>query len=434
MKNYRFLAPIVLIVLYVLGVYMIGSNNVKEETQYRQYLEDARTYASQEIEIYAVQNYQDAIDMRPSLELYMEVAKFYRDTMEDLKKAAQWGETLLSKYPKTPEPYEFQLDIYLQNQDYVAFFELYDRMVARHVFSETADAMYDSVEYVFYEEGEYDEMSIFSNNMASVRRNETWGYCNSQGKKKVKNLYTYAGAFNNDMAPVVDAEGEAYYIDSNGNKVMAVNVEDVQGLGVMSAADIYSVFNGREWNYYNKSGELLMGGFLEGSTFASGLAAARTKEGWKIYDLKGNVKSGAVYEDVVMDEKQMAYRNERLFVRAAQGYIMIDGEGGRIGTDVYEDARIFYESTYAAVKKDGRWGFIDKDGSWFIEPAYEDARSFLNGYAAVQTDGLWGFVNMDKELCIPCQFAETKDFTAKGTVPVRKNQTWSVLLLYKENY
>ena len=58
----------------------------------------------------------------------------------------------------------------------------------------------------------------------------------------------------------------------------------------------------------------------------------------------------------------------------------------------------------------------------------------MNGYAAVQTDGLWGFVNMDKELCIPCQFAETKDFTAKGTVPVRKNQTWSVLLLYKENY
>lgn len=435
MKNYRFLAPIVLIALFALGVYMIGSNNVKEERQYRQYLEDARAYASQEIEIYAVQNYQDAIDMRPSMELYMEVAEFYRDTMGDRKKAAQWGETLLSKYPKTPEPYEFQLDIYLQNQDYVAFFELYDRMRARHVFSEAADAMYDSVEYVFYEQGEYDEMSIFSSNLAPVRRNETWGYCNSKGKKKVKTLYTYAGAFNNDMAPVVDAEGEAYYIDNNGNKVMAVNVEEeIQGLGVMSSADIYSVFNGREWSYYNKAGERLMGGFLEGSTFANGLAAARTDEGWKIYDLKGNAKSGAVYEDVAMDEKQMAYRNERLFVRAAEGYIMIDGEGGRIGTDVYEDAKIFYESTYAAVKKDGKWGFIDRDGGWFIEPVYEDARSFLNGFAAVQTDGLWGFINMDRELCIPCQFAETKDFTAKGTVPVRKNQTWSVLLLYKENY
>lgn len=435
MKNYRFLIPVALIVLFVLGIYKIGSDNLKDEAQYRQYLEDARTYASQEIEIYAVQNYKDAIDMRPSMELYMEVAEFYRDTMGERNKAAQWGEILLAEYPRTPEPYEFQLDLYVQNQDYAAFFELYDSMAARHVFSEAADALYGLVEYAFYEQGEYDEMSIFSGNLAPVRRNETWGYCSSRGKKKINALYTYAGAFNNDMAPVMDAEGEAYFIDNNGNKVMEAGVEEeIRGLGVMSAANIYSVFNGREWNYYSKSGERLMGGFLEGSTFANGLAAARTQEGWKIYDIKGNAKSDAVYEEVAMDEKQMAYRNERLFVRGNEGYVMIDGEGGRIGTDIYEDVKIFYENTFAAVKKDGKWGFVDKDGKWFIEPAYEDARSFLNGFAAVQKDGLWGYINMEKELCIPCQFTEVRDFTARGTAPVRKNQTWSVLLLYRLNY
>ncbi|MDE6517320.1 MAG: WG repeat-containing protein, partial [Acetatifactor sp.] len=375
MKNYRFLAPIVLVALFALGVYMIGNSNVKEEEQYRQYLEDARSYAAQEIEIYALENYQNAIDMRPALELYMEVAEFYRDTMGNRKKAAEWGETMLSKYPKNPRSYEFQLDIYLQNQDYMAFFELYDTMVKRHISSETADAMFASVEYAFYEQGEYDEMSIFSSNLAPVRRNETWGYCSSKGKKKVKTLYTYAGAFNNGMAPVVDAKGEAYYIDNNGNKVMAVDVEEgIQRLGVMSSADLYTVFNGSVWNYYNKAGELLMGGFLEGSAFANGLAAARTEEGWKIYDTAGNLKSGTAYEDVAMDEKQMAYRNGRLFVRTQDSYILIDGEGNRIGSDAYEDVKIFYENTYAAVKKNGQWGFIDKDGNWFIEPAYEDAR------------------------------------------------------------
>lgn len=434
MKNYRFLAPIVLIALFVLGVYMIGSNNAKEETQYRQYLEDARAYAAQEIEIYALQNYQNAIDMHPSVELYMEVAEFYRDTLGNRNKAAQWGETLLAKYPKNPEPYEFQLDIYLQNKDYMAFFDLYDRMGNRHVRSEAADAMYHLVEYVFYEQGEYDEMSIFSSNLAPIRRNETWGFCNSKGKKKINTLYTYVGAFNNGMAPVVDAEGEAYYIDNDGNKIMAVNVEEVRGLGVMSMADIYTIFNGKEWNYYNKSGELLMGGFLEGSTFANGLAAARTEEGWKIYDVKGNARTDMVYGDVAMDEKQMVYRNERLFVRVEDNYILIDGEGNRIGTEAYEDAKVFYENTYAAVKKGGKWGFIDRDGNWFLEPVYEDARSFSNGFAAVQADGLWGFINMEKELCISCQFAQTKDFTANGTVPVQKNQTWSVLILYKKNY
>lgn len=113
---------------------------------------------------------------------------------------------------------------------------------------------------------------------------------------------------------------------------------------------------------------------------------------------------------------------------------MIDSSGAQIGTDTYEDAEIFYDTTYAAVKKSGKWGFIDKDGNWFIEPAYEGARSFCNGYAAVCMDGQWGFINMDKELCIPCQFADAKDFTANGTVLVRNNMNWSVLLLYQKNY
>lgn len=69
MRNYRFLAPIAMIALFGLGVYMIGSGNIKEEAQYRQYLEEARACASQKIEIYALQNYQEAIAMRPSLEL-----------------------------------------------------------------------------------------------------------------------------------------------------------------------------------------------------------------------------------------------------------------------------------------------------------------------------------------------------------------------------
>lgn len=435
MKNYRLLAPILLIALFALGVYMCGSSNVKTRNQYNQYIEDARAYAEQKIEIYALENYQNALNMQPSLALYREVAEFYRDIMENRGKAAEWGEVMLTQYPKLPEPYEFQLDIYLRNNDYAAFFDLYDTMVNRHISSEAADALYESVEYAYYEQGEYDEASIFSSNLAPVRRNENWGYCNSKGKKKIGTVYTYAGAFNNGMAPVIDAAGEAYFIDNNGNKIMSVQVEEnIQKLGVMSSAEIYTVFNGKEWNYYKKSGELLMGGFSEAANFANGVTAAKTGSSWKIYDTSGNTMTDTAYPEVVMDEKQMVYRNERLFVGNGSNYIMIDAQGGQIGTDTYEDVRIFYENTYAAVRKDGKWGFIDKDGSWFIEPAYEDARSFLNGYAAVKLDGKWGFINMDKELCIPCAFTEAKDFTQNGTALICRNQTWSVLLLYKNNY
>lgn len=434
MKNYKTLAPVIMIAIFVLGIYMVGSSNVKENAQYDKYLENARTYAEQKIEIYALENYQNALAQRPSLELYLEVAQFYRDIMKNRSKASEWGETMLALYPKQPEPYEFQLDLYLQNGDYISFFELYEDMAARKIPSAKADEMYAAVEYAYYESGDFDEASVFSFNLAPVRRNETWGYCNSRGKRQIESIYTYAGVFSNDMAPVIDAEGEAYFIDNSGNKIMSVNTEgSIQGLGVMSA-DIYSVFNGKEWNYYTKDGTRVMGGFSEAGTYANGLVAACKDAGWKIYDMNGNPKIETSYADVVIDEKQVAYRNERLFVSSGDDYWMIDGDGNRIGSETYEAARVFYDSTYAAVQKDGKWGFIDKEGTWFIEPVYDDARSFLNGYAAVQREGLWGYINMDKELCIPCQYTEAKDFTDRGSTLVKKNLTWTVLLLYKNNH
>lgn len=435
MKNYKLLVPAVLVALFVLGIYMVGAKNAKEERQFAGYLADARRFAAQKIELYAKENYQKALEMRPSLELYLEIAGFYRDMMEALDKAAEWGEAAVSAYPKSPEAYAFLLQVHLDTQDYMSFFALYDEMHKRRVASQRADALYESVEYEYYMEGEYDNVSVFSSNLAPVCRNGDWGYCNSKGRKKIGTVYAYAGAFNNGMAPVMDGEGNAFYIDQEGNKVFVADMaERVMGLGTMSASDIYAVNNGREWNFYDKSDNLIMGGFWDASAMANGLAACRTKEGWKIYDTSGSVAIDAVYDEVLTDEKGMAYRNDRLFVRIGDFYRMIDGSGNQISPESYEDAKIFYEATYAAVKKGGKWGFVDKDGNWFIEPAYEDARSFFNGYAAVRTEGRWGFVNMDKELCIPCRFSEAKDFTANGTVLVQQDLAWSVLLLYQKNY
>ena len=38
-----------------------------------------------------------------------------------------------------------------------------------------------------------------------------------------------------------------------------------------------------------------------------------------------------------------------------------------------------------AVRIDGKWGFIDKDGKVVIKPEYVEARSFSNGFADSKT-------------------------------------------------
>ncbi len=49
------------------------------------------------------------------------------------------------------------------------------------------------------------------------------------------------------------------------------------------------------------------------------------------------------------------------------------------------------------IKKDGKWGYIDKTGKIIIDPQYDDAWPFSEGLAAVmivdEETGKWGYID-----------------------------------------
>lgn len=49
----------------------------------------------------------------------------------------------------------------------------------------------------------------------------------------------------------------------------------------------------------------------------------------------------------------------------------------------------FHEG-YAAVRKDGRYGYIDRTGATVVPFIYDTAARFCDGAAAVRKDGGWG--------------------------------------------
>mgnify|MGYP006334487577 CR=1 FL=1 len=150
-------------------------------------------------------------------------------------------------------------------------------------------------------------------------------------------------------------------------------------------------------------------------------------------DASGKDYTGKSYQGVVMDEKEIVYRNGRVFVYDGSGYRMIDSSGKEYGHS-FEDARTFNDATYAAVKVNGKWGFVNKEGEMVIDPVYDDARSFSNGLAAVMIDGAWGFIDKNGELVINAIFCDAKDFSAKGTAYVHDGKYWRLLVLYKYNH
>lgn len=57
------------------------------------------------------------------------------------------------------------------------------------------------------------------------------------------------------------------------------------------------------------------------------------------------------------------------------------------------------ENLYPSIKS-GKFGFIDKNGSWVIQNGFDEALPFYEGLAAVKNGGKWGFVNKQGQMMV----------------------------------
>lgn len=74
-------------------------------------------------------------------------------------------------------------------------------------------------------------------------------------------------------------------------------------------------------------------------------------------------------------------------------WAVCDTLGNPITDFIYEDIFLDEHDSCMIVKREGRIGFIDIRSKEFIAPMYENADFFHDGLAAVKKDGKWGYVN-----------------------------------------
>lgn len=108
-------------------------------------------------------------------------------------------------------------------------------------------------------------------------------------------------------------------------------------------------------------------------------------------------------------------------------YLFLNEEGETLSQEVYEDVKDFREG-YAAIKKDGRWGFVDKNGICVIDCQFEDVKNgFEEGYAAAKKDGKWGFIDTEGTCVIDYQFDDVKKGFSEGYAAVKVNDKWGYI-------
>lgn len=137
-------------------------------------------------------------------------------------------------------------------------------------------------------------------------------------------------------------------------------------------------------------GTVLLPAYEEAQPFSEGLAAVRKDGRWSFIDKKGKVALKTAC--VALGD----YHEGLAACKTSGGKLgFIDRQGKLVvkASYLYSPGRVYaYSDGLAGVATAKGTGFIDRTGRTIVQPAYEDVGSFQEGYAAVKKDGKWGYI------------------------------------------
>ena len=292
--------------------------------------------------------------------------------------------------------------------------------------SEELVALYENNRYIYNMAFSFfDDVTTSVGATIGVRRGDFWGIATSGGSLIVRCEYDKISTFSNGRA-IVKKNGVIFAIDRNGNR-LALLKEDASDFGNYANDRIPIQIDGK---WYRANGELARGAnaFDWIGMYREGYAAAQQGGKWGVIDMSTNWLIPAEYDGVIVDELGRSYARGAVFVKQGNSVnLYLDGVSAG---EAYEDARPFGSEGYAAVRRNGKWGFINLSGEVKIDFQFDDALSFGQHLAAVKQGEYWGYISLSGKMVIEPEFLEAKSF-AGGSAPVLTENGWRFITLYE---
>ena len=92
----------------------------------------------------------------------------------------------------------------------------------------------------------------------------------------------------------------------------------------------------------------------------------------------------------------------------------------------YDDYPYSFYDGYAVVRKNGRCGFINKNGYEVIPCIYDDVGDFHEGLAYVNKNGKWGYIDKNNKPVVPLIYESASSFY-QGLALVKKNNRYGYI-------
>lgn len=318
----------------------------------------------------------------------------------------------------------YEAVVYLYDDyQYAAAFQLLKDGLSR-LDAPKLKTLYRQIRYKTYEfYGQYDLVQSFQNGLAPVLKDGKWGYLSNQNELIIDYKFDYATHFCGELALVIN-NGRTTLVNRQGfnAKVADFNAEEILGVSENRAG----VKIDNKWFFIDTEFNITVDHWNKLGSYRNGITAVSQGLKWGIRDRQGRLLLNYVYDDIILDQFHYCFINGVNFVQNDGSYYLIDINGETVSENRWHKARAFSSSGYAAVEKEGKWGFVNTQGQECLPFVWQDARSFNNGLAAVRINGKWGFINQYGEVVIGAVYQDVKSFS-EGIAAVKSGNSWTFI-------
>ena len=245
----------------------------------------------------------------------------------------------------------------------------------------------------------------FTNGLAPIKIGDKWGFMNVMGQEAIKAMYEHIWEFSDGHA-IVERGGKKIIIDVRGNETV---VADPKIATIKHFEEGLAPFDTRERKsgFVDFTGKVVIEAqFGSVGYFKSGIAWARASDGKLGYI---NKKGEWVIQPQFVMTRDFDIKSGIARVKMTDNtWAYIDMTGKILKRNDSESIEDFTEGLCLG-KKDGKFGFYDKDFKWVIQPQFDGVRDFKNGYAAAKMVDKWGVIDATGKWTIQPVLGAIKD-------------------------
>lgn len=426
MKKYKKYVPFLVLFIMFVSWYVIIDRNTETKGMYDTYVSAAEEAIRDDLPDVAMENIQEAWEMKQDPELVFKMAD-YLNQKKEYDAALDWCDRFFDDLKYEPKIYEYLANGYIQLSQYSDAIAIMETAKEASLDSDILNQSYNDIKYRYTEKivnaqvvyPEWGGYCIF-------KQDERYGVLSDEGEIVIPAVYRSMGAMlpvgEETLCPVIDEDGKAWLVDDNGTKrcniSMQINNKSIQIFGVGSyyggvmpiwdESGKYSLLN-------MKSYDLVLEGYDYIGSCISDRIAVKKDGKWFVVNSKGEPVSEERFSEIKVDEYGFAFTGGVAFAKSGNQYILIDKESKRIGDQGWEDAIPFQSNRgFAPVQVDGHWDYVDVSGTTVLKN-FDAGEAFGYGFAAACKNGKWSFINKQGENIVDYSFDGAVGFTSPNT-------------------